>query len=83
MLYNGRNGGNISDYNIYNYFQDCDAKFAWIGTHSACLPKSPDASDVGVDAATAEEILDKHNDLRGGVDPPATDMMKMVSEVIA
>jgi hypothetical protein len=38
---------------------------------------------LGVSAADIATILQQHNTYRGGVSPPATNMLKMVSQVIS
>ena len=50
--------------------------------HSACLPPPQGSfrpSEEGVTEADKEEILRAHNEYRRNVQPPATNMLKMVS----
>ncbi|KAK3579805.1 hypothetical protein CHS0354_020990 [Potamilus streckersoni] len=55
----------------------CDPKYQVIPGHSACLSKSPLASNSGVSSADQSLIVNKHNEYRGKVAPEATDMLKM------
>lgn len=44
-----------------------------------CFTDSTDITDQGVSAADIKTIVDTHNDVRGNVKPPATDLVTLVS----
>ena len=58
----------------------CRGKWARLEDSTMCAyHDSPKASRCGVSPADKRLILNLHNQLRAGVDPPQRNMMKMVS----
>lgn len=43
------------------------------------MPDRPNVSKQGMTEVDKQAVLDQHNRLRGGVNPPATDLVKLVS----
>lgn len=43
------------------------------------MPDKPNVSKQGMTEVDKQAVLDQHNRLRGGVNPPATDLVKLVS----
>ena len=68
---------------IFFLGEHCESKYQEVKpSHIMCLPdpdKMPDSVGV-ISEAEKKEIVDVHNQLRSSVQPPATNMRKMVCE---
>lgn len=67
--------------NKKHYFQVglCTEEYRQLPGHTLCMPDRPNVSKQGMTEVEKQAVLDQHNRLRGGVNPPATDLVKLVS----
>ncbi|XP_071111759.1 cysteine-rich venom protein Mr30-like [Haliotis cracherodii] len=56
----------------------CTTEYAAIRGHTMCLQDNSEVTSYGVAAQDQEDIVTLHNELRGRVEPPATDLGKLV-----
>lgn len=57
----------------------CTEEYRQLPGHTLCMPDRPNVSKQGMTEVDKQAVLDQHNRLRGGVNPPATDLVKLVS----
>lgn len=57
----------------------CTDEYRQLPGHTLCMPDRPNVSKQGMTEVEKQAVLDQHNRLRGGVNPPATDLVKLVS----
>lgn len=57
----------------------CTEEYRQLPGHTLCMPDKPNVSKQGMTEVDKQAVLDQHNRLRGGVNPPATDLVKLVS----
>lgn len=57
----------------------CTPEYKKLPGHTMCMKDKPNVSKQGMTEAEKLAVLDQHNRLRGGVNPPATDLVKLVS----
>ena len=57
--------------------EECAYKYREIPGHSACLEKSREAKSLLLSDDLKQMVVDLHNVLRGDVNPPAVDMLKL------
>ncbi|XP_056014320.1 uncharacterized protein LOC125663866 [Ostrea edulis] len=55
----------------------CTKEYKAIARHTLCMTDKPNVSKQGVTEAQKKAILDQHNRLRAGVQPPATDLVEL------
>eukprot|EP00105_Crassostrea_gigas_P028320 XP_011449940.1 PREDICTED: uncharacterized protein LOC105344061 isoform X1 [Crassostrea gigas] len=55
----------------------CTEEYRQLPGHTLCMPDRPNVSKQGMTEVDKQAVLDQHNRLRGGVNPPATDLVKL------
>ena len=79
MFYMKRTLYPMNRYLIDFQVSTCRDEFRDIPRHTMCRPDPKKASRWGVSEAEKNDIVKQHNMLRGTIEPPATDLLTMVS----
>ena len=56
----------------------CTEEYRKLKGHTMCFTDLPNVSKQGMTEREKRAVLKQHNDLRGRVEPPATDLAKLV-----